>query len=283
MPLSNSILVTTRISDLDSLRHVNNRIYEQFCSEGRFRLLEEHGYPIEALLSRDITLRPLASFVKFSRQQKAGTDLTVQTQAFPLGNGHILWNHRIVQPDDEIACILQARSVTLDRQQRAFDLLPAADVEPDQLLIEDAPDFSGRCARISSDYSVIYTDMDVFGTLPLAALWRTFEEGRHMFGQQLGLTLEKLIELDTHIFWVSGAYHYHQPLHAGQKVKIYTWLERVVRIRATIRQEIWTADETELMGASREEHLLVSLSQTRPKAMPAAMKEMLDPYLEYQV
>jgi acyl-CoA thioesterase FadM len=34
--------MTTRISDLDSLRHVNNRIYEQFCSEGRSRQLEEH-------------------------------------------------------------------------------------------------------------------------------------------------------------------------------------------------------------------------------------------------
>jgi acyl-CoA thioesterase FadM len=282
MPLKNSISMTTRISDLDSLRHVNNRIYEQFCSEGRFRLLEELGHPIEALLSRGITLRPLASFVKFSRQQKAGSTLNIQTEAFPLGDGHILWNHRIVQPDDEIACIVQAKSVTLDRQQRPFDLLPAANVEPEQFLIEEVPDFSGRCSRLSSVYSAIYTDMDVFGYLPFAALWRIFEEGRHMFGEQVGLTLEKLIELDTHIFWVSGTYHYYKPIDAGQKVKIYTWLERVVRIRATIRQEIWTADETELLGASREEHLLVSLSQTRPKAMPADMKKILDPYLEFQ-
>lgn len=282
MPFESSISMTTRISDLDSLRHVNNRIYEQFCSEGRFRLLEERGYPIEALLNRTITLRPLASYVKFSRQQKAGTLLTVETEAFPLGDGHILWNHRIVQPDGDIACIVQAKSVTLDRQHRPIGLLPSDSEDPELLLIEEIPDFSGRCSRISSDYSAIYTDMDTFGSLPLAALWRIFEEGRHMFGEQVGLRLEKLVELDTHIFWVSGTYQYHKPINAGQKVKIYTWLERVVRIRAYVRQEIWTADETELLGASREEHLLVSLSQTRPKTLPADMKKMIDPYLEFQ-
>jgi acyl-CoA thioesterase FadM len=70
MSSKSSILMTTRTSDLDSLRHVNNRLYEQLCSEGRYRLLEEQGYSIEALLDKAITLRPIASFVKFSLQQK---------------------------------------------------------------------------------------------------------------------------------------------------------------------------------------------------------------------
>jgi acyl-CoA thioesterase FadM len=278
----NLISMTTRIADLDSLRHVNNRTYEQFCSEGRYRLLEEHGYSIDALLDQAITLRPLASFVKFSRQQKAGSILHVETEAYSMGNGHILWDHRLVQPDGEIACVLQAKSATLDRQGRPVDLLPSSNAEPGQFLVEEIPDFSGRCARISSNYSAIYTDMDAFGNLPFAALWRIFEEGRHMFGEQIGLTLEKLIELDSHIFWVSGTYQYYKPINAGQNVKIYSWLERAVRIRACIRQEIHTADEAELLGASREEHLLVSLSQTRARTMPPGMKKIINPYLEYQ-
>lgn len=282
MSLKNSISMTTRISDLDSLRHVNNRIYEQLCSEGRYRLLEEQGYSLETLLNEAITLRPLASFVKFSRQQEAGSLLNVQTEASPMGDGHILWNHRIVQPDGETACIVQAKTVTLDRQHRPIELLPSVGVDPGQLFIEDLPDFSGQCARLSSDYSAIYTDMDVFGNLPLAALWRTFEEGRHMFGEQVGFTLKRLVGLDTHIFWVSGTYQYYKPINAGQKVKIYTWLERVVKIRAYIRQEIWSANGAKLLGASREEHLIISLSQTRPKALPAEMKKLIEPYLEFQ-
>jgi acyl-CoA thioesterase FadM len=282
MSLKSSISMTTRISDLDSLRHVNNRIYEQLCLEGRFHLLEEQGYSIEALLDRAIVLRPLASFVKFSLQQKSGSTLNIETEAFPLGNGIILWNHQILQPDGNIVCQLQAKSETLDRYHKPIELLPGTGIEPVQVLIEDVPDFSGNCSRISSSYSAIYTDMDAFGQLPFAAYWRIFEEGRHMFGEQLGLTLEKLVQLDTHIFWTAGTYQYYKPIKAGQQVRIFTWLERIVRIRAYIRQEIRTPDGADLLGASREEHLLVSLSKARAKALPSEMATMIQDYIEYQ-
>jgi acyl-CoA thioesterase FadM len=282
MSLKNTVSLTTRISDLDSLRHVNNRVYEELCSEGRYRLLEEHGSPIEVLLDKVITLRPVASFVRFARQQKAGAKLDIHTEAFPLGDGHILWNHQITEPDGETACTVQARSATLDRRNRPVELLPLVDEIPEAIHIEDVPDFSGQCSRLSSDYSAIYTDMDAFGNLPLAAHWRAFEEGRHMFGDQVGLTLEELVQLDTHIFWVSGTYQCYKPINPGQQVKIYTWLERMVRIRAYIRQEIRSADGTERLGASREEHLIVSLSKVRPKAAPGKMMEMIQPYVEFK-
>jgi acyl-CoA thioesterase FadM len=106
MSVKNSITMATRISDLDSLRHVNNRIYEQLCAEGRFRLLESQGYPLEALLAKGISLRPIASFVKFALQQKSGATMTIQTEAFLSGNGIILWNHHISQADGKSVCEL---------------------------------------------------------------------------------------------------------------------------------------------------------------------------------
>jgi acyl-CoA thioesterase FadM len=281
MPLQSSIKLTTRISDLDSLRHVNNRIYEQLCSEGRFRLLEEQGYPIESLLENALTLRPVASFVRFSHQQKSGVTLDIQTEAFPLGNGMILWDHHISQPDGTLVCYLQARSQTLDRRRQPVELLPGAGENPPEMLIEDVPGFTGSCERISSSYSAIYTDMDAFGSLPLAAYWRIFEEGRHMFGEQLDLTLERLIQFDTHIFWIAGTYQCYQPIKAGQQISIFTWLERIDRIRAYIRQEIRTADRADLLGASREEHLIVSLTRSRPKTLPPEMMALMQPFLEY--
>jgi acyl-CoA thioesterase FadM len=282
MSVKSSISMTTRISDLDSLRHVNNRIYEQLCADGRLRLLEEQGYPIEVLLAKGISLRPVASFVKFALQQKSGATLKIQTEAIPSGDGFILWNHHISQLDGKSVCQVQARSETLDYQRRPIQLLPVTDEEPVQTYIEEVPDFSGNCGRVSSAYSAIYTDMDVFGKLPFAAYWRIFEEGRHMFGEQLGLTPERLFQLDTNIFWVAGTYRYYKAIQAGQQVRIYTWLERIARVRAYIRQEIWTADGAELLGASREGHLIVSLSEARAKAMPADMEKMIRPYLEFQ-
>ena len=90
MAQQSSIFITTRVADLDALRHVNNRVYEQYCAEGRFRLLEEAGYPLQRLLDQGLTLRPVASYVKFSRQQRAGVQLQVASEAFPLAGGEIV-------------------------------------------------------------------------------------------------------------------------------------------------------------------------------------------------
>jgi len=281
MTFKSSISIPTRIADLDPLRHVNNRVYEQYCAEGRFELLGEAGYPLQRLLDEGLALHPVASFVKFARQQKSGVTLQVETEAFPMPSGMILWNHQISQPDGEIACQVQDKTQTLDRYREPVALLPGGRAEPDRILIEDIPEFSGSCSRISSPYSVIYTDMDILGSLPLAAFWRIFEEGRHNFGQQLGLTFEKLLNLDAHIFWVSGTYRCFEAIRPGQQLLVYTWLERIARIRAFFRQEIRLADGATLLGASREEHLIVSLSNSRPRSLPPELATTLATTIEY--
>ena len=53
-----------------------------------------------------------------------------------------------------------------------------------------------------------------------------------------------------------------------------------MRIRAYIRQEIWSADGDALLGASREEHLIVALAATRPKAMPPELAALLQDYVD---
>jgi acyl-CoA thioesterase FadM len=84
------------------------------------------------------------------------------------------------------------------------------------------------------------------------------------------------------LFWVAGTYRYYQPLNAGQQVSIHTWLERITRIRVYIRQEIRTADGAELLGASREEHLVVSLSQARAKPLPPELAALIQDCVEYR-
>jgi acyl-CoA thioesterase FadM len=282
MPLTSSMKVTTRFSDLDSLRHVNNRIYERICSEGRYNLLGDQGYTIESLLDKQISLRPLATFVRFSKQQKAGEVLNVRTDAYPRRDGVILWDHHIHQSDGELVCHLQARTRTTQQNSNHPELMKVTEEGPERILIEEIPAFSGNCPRVKSLYKPIYTDMDFFGDLPIAAWWRLFEEGRHMSGEHLGLTLRRFLEFDTHIFWVSGTYQFYRPVTAGQELIIHTWLERIVGIRAYIRQEIRSEDSSRLLGASREEHLIVSLEKARPKAMPSELAEALQEYVEYE-
>lgn len=282
MSLMSSHTVTTRISDLDSLRHVNNRIYEQYCADSRYRLLEEHGYPLNILHEKTISLRPVASHVRFRAQQKSGSTLMIETVAYPMDDGIILWDHNILQTDGELVCHLQAKTKTIKQHQTPIELLPITQAKPDQVFIEEVSSFSGTCSRASNSYKSIYTDMDTFGSLPIAAWWRIYEEGRHMAGGQLGLTLERFIQFDTHIFWVAGTYHFYKVIKPGQNLTIHTWLERIVRIRAYIRQEIRSEDGAQLLGASREEHLIVSLKTSKAKAMPSELAERLEGYVEYQ-
>ncbi|MCO5244796.1 MAG: acyl-[acyl-carrier-protein] thioesterase [Anaerolineae bacterium] len=273
--------VTTRISDLDSQRHVNNRIYEHFCADSRYRLLQEHGYPINKLLEQGISLRPIATHVKFRAQQSYDSTLQINTVAYPMENGAIFWDHNILQPDEKLACHLQAETRSVERSSAPVELLPVTHSHPEQILIEDVPAFSGTCSRASSSFNTLHSDADTFGNLPTAALWRIFEEGRYMAGGQLGLTLDRFLQFDTHIFWLEGTYRFHTTIKPGQTLTIYTWLERIVRIRAYIRQEIRSQDGAQLLAASREEHLIVSLETSRPKAMPSQLSESLGKYIEY--
>ena len=281
MALAGSYSAKTRIADLDSQRHVSNRVYEQFCAEGRYRLLEQHGWSLETLLARGVTLRPAATYVKFHRQQRAGAALTVETTAYPAENGVVVWDHSIRQDDGELACQVQALTSVAGRDGSVVEILPVAGDRPDPYLIEGVPDFSGTCQRAENDFSPPYSDMDYFGDLPVAAWWRIFEEGRHMAGDQLGLTRARFLQFDTMLFWIAGTYRFYRTIRPGQKLVIYTWLERIVRIRAIIRQEIRSADDQTLVGASREEHLIVSLQHSRPKAMPAELGETLTDYMEF--
>lgn len=52
--IADEIQLVTRISDLDTQRHVTSRTYENFCLEGRFRTLEKNGFSIREILSQGI-------------------------------------------------------------------------------------------------------------------------------------------------------------------------------------------------------------------------------------
>ena len=281
MPATSSISMTTRTSDLDSYRHVNNRIYGSSvwraatgCCKSRVipsnasqpgRHPAPGGFLCQVLSPAEIRRNPAC-----------------RGRGFPVGRWHHSLGSSHQPTGGQAVCRLQAKTETLDCHRKPIELLPATEGSPVQLLIEDVPSFSGKWRLAASSYAIIYSDMDAFGKLPIAALWRIFEEGRHMFGEQLGLSTERLVHVDTLLFWVAGTYRYYQPLNPGQQVSVHTWLERIARIRVFIRQEIRTADGAELLGASREEHLVVSLSEARAKPLPSELATMLQAYVEYQ-
>lgn len=94
--IANEIQLVTRISDLDTQRHVTSRTYENFCLEGRFRILEESGFSLREILSQGIAIHPLESQIRFLAQQMERTNLRTETKAFPLGDGKIFWDQKVL-------------------------------------------------------------------------------------------------------------------------------------------------------------------------------------------
>lgn len=274
--LSNTVQGITRVADLDTQRHVTSRTYESFCLEGRHALLAENGLPIPKLLEAGISLQPTHSFVKFLQQQMAGATLNVITKAYPSDDGSIAWEQRVEQLDGKLACELELRTVAR-RNGNVETLLPTSK-ETFKPKYRDLDLFSGNCARIANDYTTQYCDRDIFGSYGPAQLWKVFEEGRWMFCARAGLTYERFVEMDTTSFYMGGVFNFYQPIPAGTRLRVETWIEEVEKIRFYFRQDVYSGDV--LLMSLRDEQLIVSLKQARPRKAPPEFMSMIEKYVE---
>ena len=278
--LKNSIQAKTRFSDLDTQRHVTSRTYEHFCMEGRHRLLEENGFPASRILEESINIRPAACYVKFINQQQAGAVLDVNTEAYVLGEGAIFWNQSVLQPDGKTALLLQLTTES-DKGGRPLAVLPGGPEQCAESQITEISAFSGTCKRWQSVLFAPYSDRNLFGAYSPAALWRIFEDGRWLFSERLGITYEKMVELDTITFWMGGVFQFYRPMLAGASLAVYSWIEKLEGIRCYIRQDVTTEDGTLIMS-SREEHLIVSLQKSRPRKAPPDYIRLVENFIEMQ-
>lgn len=295
-----SIVARARQADLDPQRHVTSRTYEHFAYEARLRLLAEHGYPLERILDEQIRFVPQFGYVRFVNQQYPGNDMHVPARAYPGDNGAVVWDHSLTQPDGAAICRIAYELQSVQGPDSSpIDLfagaLPtSADIDsnpavndkskqeqPATALLREVPAFSGDCRRLSLSYQSLMSDRSVTGDYAPAALWRIFEDGRIFFGERIGLTLELIQEMDTTLFFMGANFRFFEVLPPGTPLVIHTWLERTDKIRAYMRQDVTDASGERLYMSAEEEHLIVSLSRSRPRRAPARFHEMFRDYTEF--
>lgn len=287
MAYTHSIYSKTRVADLDTQRHVTSRTYEAMCYEGRHALLEARGYSFDSMLEKKQRLVPLACYVKFINQQMPGAELRVDTIAYAEGEGVILWQQQVFAADDKPVCEILVRT-RFDEDGAPLDILQSdpedqeAHAALEKLLPIIAP-FSGDCRQVESTLTALYSERNIFGEYSNGALWRFFEDGRWFFSEKLGLTLDTFVRLDTTAFFMGAVFHYYKPLRAGQSVYVFTWMERIEKIRGYMRQDAYVKNEIgelELVMSSREEQLIVQLSKARPRRAPQEYIDILGDYIE---
>ncbi len=270
-----TIELITRVSDLDTQRHVTSRTYESFCLEARHALLAKNGYSIERLLSDSIFLVPTHSYVRFMYQQYAGASLVVHTSAASDANG-IIWDQKIEQLDGKPVCHIQLRTEPR-RNDAPMSLLECGEPEF-EILFEDLKPFSGNAVQIESSYTPLYCERDIFGSYSPSLLWKVFEEGRWMFCARTGLTYEKFVEMDTTSFYMGGIFNFFGKMEAGRPLRIRTWIDEMEKIRFYFRQDVFDGDR--LLMSLRDEQLIVSLKNARPRKAPVEFMNFVKDYIE---
>lgn len=262
-------IAVTRFADLDTQRHVTSRTYESFALEGRFRLLKKLGYDHE-----QIYLNPVMGYVKFHRQQFPGTELKVVSNVnlLPQAAG-LHWNQKIYQMDGELVCHLQLQTMPTVE-------IKGIDAEPDEAILYDSlKPWSGASERVICQYQMPYADRDFAGKYNIQSLWKIFEEGRWMFVERIGLTYEKIVELDTTSFFMGSICNFFSDVPAGRQLQVMTWIERIDKIRYWFRQDVMYNGK--LLVSMRDEQLIVSLSRQRPQRASEQFLKYIGKYVEY--
>lgn len=271
MAYESKITLTPRVADLDTQRHVTSRTYEHFCYEARLGLLAEHGLDLNRILNEHRHLRPVRSAIRFINQQHPGNPLTVHTHLSVRGN-LLLWDHIVTGAEGKEACRITLETI-LDGDTSG-PLVPDGGAAGERAVeFADIHPFPGTCKTIDSSFIMPYSDRDITGEFPPVAYWRVFEEGRWAMGDALGMTYERMRDMDTITFFMGGSMLFHKPPAAGQHVRLRTWIERIDKFRLYFRQDLLPADSEEVLASIREDQIIVSLAKARPKKPP---REYLD-------
>lgn len=267
----------TRFADLDTQRHVTSRTYESFALEGRYRVLAQLGLTREKIQEEQIYLNPVSGYSKFHRQQFPGVELRVETEAFAADAGQIHWDQKILEPSGELVCHLQQLTQPV-KAGLPFTLAGISGLPHGSVLYEPLPPWSGKGNRIEAQYTIPYADRDFAGKYNLASLWKIFEEGRWLFVEKIGLTYEKIVEIDTTSFYMGGICNIYGEVPAGRTLQLMTWIERIDKIRYWFRQDVLY--EGKVLLSMRDEQLIVSLSRARPQRATPKFMEYIGKYVE---
>jgi len=282
MTASHELFLTTRFSDLDPQRHINNSYYEIYTREARYLILQQHGYDYTRCVAEEIYLRPLATEVTFHRQQGANTDLKIITQYEQNKDGLFRWLHTIQNAHDgSIACEIEHRSL-LEKKEQPFALetpeMPFATKAFPEL--DPIAEFNNSCKRSLLKIEPRHTDMDGFKKFPSPSLWRYNEEARWKFISDSGLSFHTLKSNDRALFWVHGIYDYGDPVKLHSEITIYTWARKMEGARIYIRQYSEDSNTRKKIMDVQGEFLTVVLSRSRPIRIPDFIRDAFNPYTE---
>lgn len=280
MALSHEHLITTRFSDLDPQRHINNSFYEIYTREARHLILQHHKYNYTRCVTEDLYIRPVATEVAFYRQQSANTPLKVITEYKQNKEGLIQWIQKIQNTkDDSVVCEMEHHTL-LEKKNQLFVLDTIAHTTEPFKKFEQIPEFNNSCKHSTLQIIPRHTDLDGFKKIPVPVLWRYNEEARWKFIDDSGLSFHEMKARDRALFWIHGRYDYTTPAQLHSKITIHTWIRKMEGARIYIRQYCENSTNGEKIMDMQGEFLTVALSRSTPVRIPDFIQSAFEQYTE---
>ncbi|MDH4199310.1 MAG: thioesterase family protein [Spirochaetia bacterium] len=270
------LMLQTSVSDLDSQKHVNSASYLAFAEEGQYDLLKKNGFDYLYFRYNKLSVKTLASHINFHKQQFPQTFLEIITNIYR--DGDILyWKQNILNhASKELSCSLSTISKinSMPQDLAAFSRgIPFLEMESNNL-----GDFSQTCKRSMMYHKVRHVDLDGFEKLSTKTLWRLNEEARWSFLNETGISIENLLQNDITLFWIEGVYKYFENSGLGEPLRIFSWIDRMDKVRIYFRQEIIDS-QGKRVSFTEGKFLCVSITTSKPKRIPEFIKRAFVDYI----
>ena len=190
-----SFTYKTIYSDLDTQHHVNSNRYFALFESGKYLLLEQLGFSKRYLFENQIALVPYQTKFRFLKQVVDNEWVKVNVNLRAYRNGYLKWTAEIIHQEE---LCFQIHSVN-----KFFSDLFLSIVLNGEMFCEFSDLYDLKIIdnkKYGFEYQVRNTDRDYFGCIPENLAWKWFEDTRWNHSGSLGITLNKLAEMDIAFF-----------------------------------------------------------------------------------
>jgi acyl-CoA thioester hydrolase len=110
---------------IDYVGHVNNIIYIQWLENGRMRMLEEMGYPIDRIAHIDGILPVLVeTCIKYKRPLFLNNTVKIEMWISKMNNASAFMEFRIFNEKDELCALAQQKGLFINRETQRPSRIP---------------------------------------------------------------------------------------------------------------------------------------------------------------
>lgn len=117
--------IVVRSTEVDTLGHVNNAVYQNWLEWGRFEWVRRAGLDLDAIARRGFALVVVHVSMDYRREARMDDDMVIETALVRVGRRSLTFAQRVVHSRGEVACEAEVVLAGFDTEARRGKAVPA--------------------------------------------------------------------------------------------------------------------------------------------------------------